>query len=115
MSIDKQYRSTYSNGSEVLMDRINANDFRANLKEWMEAARSEPVKITRKSGEAFVLVNADEFEKIQLELASLRGIALGLSDVVHGNVQDSTPESIKSAMDKARERVLGKQNKKAVG
>jgi prevent-host-death family protein len=97
------------------MDRINANDFRANLKEWMEAAREEPVKITRKTGEAFVLLNADEFEKIQLELASLRGIALGLSDVINGNVQESTAESTRSAIDKARARVLGKQNKKAVG
>lgn len=51
------------------MDRTNANDFRTNLKEWMEATRSEPVKITRKSGEAFVLLNADEFEKMQVELA----------------------------------------------
>lgn len=97
------------------MNRINANDFRANLKEWMDTASEGPVKITRKSGEAFVLLNADEFEKIQLELASLRGIALGLSDVVHGNVHDSTPESAKSAINKARERVLGKQEKKAVG
>ena len=73
------------------------------------------MKITRKSGEAFVLVNADEFEKIQLELASLRGIALGLSDVVHGNVQDASDKSLRSSIDKARERVLGKQSKKAVG
>lgn len=100
---------------EVFMDRINANDFRANLKECMEAARSEPVKIIRKTGEAFVLLNAEEFEQIQLELASLRGIALGLSDVVHGNVQEASDESLRSSIDKARERVLGKQSKKAVG
>lgn len=34
----------------------------------MEAARTEPVKITHKSGEAFVLVNADAFEKMQIDL-----------------------------------------------
>ena len=44
------------------MDRTSADQFRSNMKEWMEAARSEPVKITRKSGEAFVLLNADIFE-----------------------------------------------------
>ncbi len=97
------------------MERTSANDFRSNLKEWMESARTEPIKITRKSGESFVLLNSEEFEKIQLELASLRGIALGLSDVVNGNVQEFTEESIKSSMDKARERVFGKQIKKAVG
>lgn len=97
------------------MDRTNADDFRTNLKQWLEAARSEPVKITRKSGESFVLLNADEFEKIQIELASLRGVAKGLSDVVHGRVRKSTAGSTESAIDRAKERVLGKKNKKAVG
>ncbi len=97
------------------MDRINTNDFRANLKEWMEAARTEPIKITRKSGEAFVLLNADEFEKIQLELASLRGVTKGLSDLVQGNTRKVNAESTKSAINKAKERVFGKQKKKAVG
>ena len=97
------------------MDRTNTNDFRANLKEWMEAARTEPVKITRKSGEAFVLLNSDEFEKMQVELASLRGVAHGLSDVIHGRVRKSTNESTEIAISRAKERVLGKRPKKAVG
>jgi prevent-host-death family protein len=97
------------------MDRTNANDFRANLKEWMEAASSEPIKITRKSGDAFVLLNADIFEKMQVELASLRGIAQGLSDMAQGRVRKSTTESTSSAIDRAKTRVLGKRIKKAVG
>jgi antitoxin YefM len=97
------------------MDRTNTNDFRANLKDWMEAARKEPVKITRKSGEAFVLMNADEFEKLQVELASLRGISRGLSDVAHGRVRPSTPESTGTAIERAKSRVHGKRSKKAVG
>ena len=97
------------------MDRTNSNDFRANLKEWLEAARTEPVRITRKSGESFVLLNADEFEKMQIELAGLRGVARGLSDVVHGRVRTATPESVGAAVDRAKARVLGKRSKKAVG
>ncbi|OFZ17758.1 MAG: hypothetical protein A2Z20_02685 [Bdellovibrionales bacterium RBG_16_40_8] len=97
------------------MDRTNANDFRANLKEWMEAARKEPVKITRKSGDAFVLMNADEFEKLQVELASLRGITRGLSDVAHGRVRPSMAESTGGAIERAKARVIGKRSKKAVG
>ena len=53
------------------MDRTNADQFRSNMKEWMEIARSEPVKITRKSGESFVLINSEVFEKMQLDLARL--------------------------------------------
>lgn len=98
----------------VFMDRTNADNFRSNLKEWMEAARSEPVKITRKSGEAFVLLNAEEFEGMQVELANFRGVAQGLSDVVHGRTRKGTPKSTTSAIERAKDRVLGKK-KKAVG
>lgn len=98
------------------MDRTSANDFRANLKEWLEAARSEPVKITRKSGEAFVLVNADDFEKMQLELARLRGVTSGLMDIAQGRVTPSTEESTKGVFDRAKARALGqKKPKKAAG
>lgn len=97
------------------MERTNADDFRSNLKTWMESAREEPIKITRKTGEAFVLVNADEFEKMQIELASLRGVAQGLSDVIHGRVKKSELKSTNSAIERAKERVLGKKVKKAVG
>lgn len=100
---------------EVLMERTNTDDFRSNLKEWMESARNEPVKITRKTGEAFVLINAEEFEKIQLELASLRGVAQGLSDVISGKVNKSKKYSTDSAIEKAKNRVLNKKSKKAVG
>ena len=98
------------------MDRTNANDFRTNLKEWMEAARSEPIKITRKSGEAFVLVNADAFEKMQLELARLQGVTRGLMDVVQGRVSPSTDESTKELFARVKARALSrKKSKKAAG
>lgn len=97
------------------MDRTNTNDFRSNLKEWMEAARTEPVKITRKSGEAFILLNAVDFEKMQIELANLRGVAHGLSDAIHGRVRKATDESTKVAIERAKHRVLGKKTKRAIG
>jgi prevent-host-death family protein len=98
------------------MDRTNANDFRANLKEWMEAARSEPIKITRKSGEAFVLINADDFEKMQFDLIRLQGIAAGLSDMAHGRVRPATEESTREVLNRAKDRALAaKRSRKASG
>jgi prevent-host-death family protein len=96
------------------MEKTNANDFRSNLKAWLESAKDEPVKITRKTGDSFVLINADEFEKIQIELASLRGIAQGLSELANGRVKPSQVKSAESAIERAKERVLRKKNKKAV-
>jgi prevent-host-death family protein len=97
------------------MERTSANEFRSNLKDWMETARTEPIKITRKTGESFVLLNSDEFEKLQIELANLRGISQGLSDIVQGRTSKSTPESTNNAIERAKEKVLGKRTKKAVG
>ncbi len=97
------------------MDRTNANDFRANLKEWMETARSEPIKITRKSGEAFVLLNADEFEKMQVELAHLRGVSHGLNDLMHGHVSKATGSSTENAIRRAQEKVLSKRRRSNTG
>jgi prevent-host-death family protein len=95
------------------MQRTNTEDFRTNLKTWMEAAANEPVKITRRSGEAFVLLNADEFEKLQVELANLRGVAKGLNDVVQGRIRKSTDESASRAVSRAKTRLVGSRTKKA--
>jgi len=96
------------------MDQTNANDFRMNLKEWMETARSEPVKITRKSGEAFILLNADNFEELQMELATLRGVVKGLTDAVKGRTKPASTKSTETAIENARNKVFGKKSKKVV-
>ena len=98
------------------MDRTSADQFRSNMKEWMEAARNEPVKITRKSGEAFVLLNADIFEKMQLDLARLEGLSTSLMDVVQGRVTPATEKSTADVFARAKQRALAaKKTKKAVG
>ena len=98
------------------MDRTNAEQFRSNLKEWMEVARSEPIKITRKSGESFVLVNADTFEKMQLDLARFQGLTASLMDVTQGRVSPSSEKSTAEVFERAKKRAQSaKRNKKAVG
>lgn len=94
------------------MDRTNAEQFRANLKEWMEAARKEPVKITRKSGEAFVLLNADVFEKMQLDLARLQGLTASLVDVAQGRVSPATEKSTAEVFERAKKRALSARKSK---
>ena len=98
------------------MDRTSADQFRSNMKEWMEAARNEPVKITRKSGESFVLLNADIFEKMQLDLARLEGLTTSLMDVAQGRVTPATDKSTADVFARAKQRALAaKKTKKAVG
>lgn len=78
----------------------------------MEAARTEPVKITRKSGEAFVLVNADAFEKMQIDLARLDGLAAGLLDAAKGRTKPSSEKSTSTALARAKSRALSKGSNK---
>lgn len=55
----------------------------------------------------------DEFEKMQVELASLRGVAQGLNDVVQGRTRKATSESTATAIERAKDRVFNKRTKKA--
>lgn len=99
------------------MDRTNAEQFRSNMKEWMEAASREPIKITRRTGESFVLVNAELFEKMQLDLARFEGLTAGLVDALQGRVSPATNESTVEVFDRAKKRALNahSKSKKAVG
>ena len=98
------------------MNRTNADQFRSNMKEWMESARSEPIKITRKSGESFVLVDADTFEKMQLDLARFQGLSASLIDVTQGRVTPASEKSTAEVFERAKKRALSaKKNKKAAG
>ena len=97
------------------MEQTSADGFRATLREWMEKARQDPIRILRKNGEMFVLMTFDEFEKTQIELAELRGIAKGLSDVVQGRVKPAYPTSHSKIIEKVKQRVLAERKKRVVG
>ena len=98
------------------MDRTNADQFRANMKEWMESAQKEPIKITRKSGESFVLVKSETFEKMQIDLARLEGLTVSLVDLAQGRTSRSTTKSTAEVFEKAKKRALSaKKSKKVAG
>jgi len=56
------------------MDTISVNKFRDNLKSVVEqvVSRHEPLKVTRRAGEAFVVVSADDWEREQETLSVLQ-------------------------------------------
>lgn len=93
------------------MKRTTTDDFRTNLKDWMDEASKKPIKVTRKSGESFILVKSEEFERLQIELASLKGIAQGLSDVIHGRVHDSRENKMGEIFEKVKAKYSSKRGK----
>ena len=56
------------------MDSISVNKFRDNLKRFVEQVISEhlPLKVTRRSGEDFVVLSADDWEREQETLYVLQ-------------------------------------------
>ena len=57
-----------------LMDTISVNKFRENLKMFVEqvVSRREPLKVTRRAGEAFVVMSADDWAREQETLYVLQ-------------------------------------------
>ncbi|VAW95997.1 RelB/StbD replicon stabilization protein (antitoxin to RelE/StbE) [hydrothermal vent metagenome] len=56
------------------MDSISVNKFRDNLKNFVEQVVTEhlPLKVTRRSGEDFVILSADDWEREQETLYVLQ-------------------------------------------
>ncbi|MDM3872010.1 type II toxin-antitoxin system Phd/YefM family antitoxin [Porticoccus sp. W117] len=56
------------------METISVNKFRDNLKSFVEQAVSshEPIKVTRRAGEDFVVISAEDWEREQESLYILQ-------------------------------------------
>ena len=56
------------------MDTISVNKFRDNMKSVVEEVinRHEPLKVTRRAGDAFVVISADDWEREQETLYILQ-------------------------------------------
>lgn len=56
------------------METISVNQFRENLKNFIEKTVSEhePIKVTRRSGEDFIVISAEDWEREQESLYVLQ-------------------------------------------
>ena len=57
---------------------LSVNQFRANLKQYVDQAvdNHEPLQVTRKNGEAFVVMSLEDYEREQETLYILGNISL---------------------------------------
>jgi antitoxin YefM len=63
---------------EVAMDSVSVNQFRDNLKHFVERVVSQhiPLKVTRRNGDDFVVVSAEDWEREQETLYVLQNQSL---------------------------------------
>ena len=75
------------------MNQTNPKKLRAELKDFLDQAEAEPVRIQRRSGQSFVLMNESRYAEMQNEILSLQRRLLGMSEVVAGKVTAHEPGS----------------------
>lgn len=66
------------------MESTNPKKLRAELKDYLDLAASEPIRIQRRSGENYILMNEETYAELQNEISSLQRRLLGLSEVIDG-------------------------------
>ena len=73
------------------MRQTNPKALRAELKDYLELATKEPLRINRRSGGSFILMNEEAFQQMQTEIVSLQRRLLGMSQIVAGDGKKYTP------------------------
>jgi len=66
------------------MQSANAKKFRSELKDYMDAAVAEPVRINRRDGQSFILMSEQIYEDFRNEIQSLQRRLLGMSEIIDG-------------------------------
>ncbi len=64
------------------MQSANAKKFRTELKDYMDAAIAEPIRINRRDGQSFILMSEQVYEGFRAEISSLQRRLLGMSEIV---------------------------------
>jgi antitoxin YefM len=79
------------------MDTVSVNQFRDTLKDWVDQVISQhnPIKVTRRNGQDFVVVSAEDWEREQETLYVLQNSSLmqqiASSMVTHTQKQGYSP------------------------
>ncbi len=69
------------------MQSANTKKFRAGLKEFMDAAVGEPVRINRRDGQNFILMSEQVFDEFKNEIQSLQRRLLGMHEIIDGKAK----------------------------
>ena len=69
------------------MQSANAKKFRSELKDYMDTAVGEPVRINRRDGQSFILMSEQIYEGLRGEIQSLQRRLLGMSEIIDGKTK----------------------------
>ena len=70
------------------MENTNPKKLRAEMKDYLDLAQKEPIRIQRRSGESYILINEESYAQMQVEIMSLQRRLLSMSNILDGEVED---------------------------
>lgn len=91
------------------MENTSPKKLRAKLKDYLDLAKKEAIRIKRRSGQNYILISEEKYNELKMELTSLQKRLLGKSHVVE-KIKDKVKEKIKG---KAKTKANGKNGKAA--
>ena len=69
------------------MQITNPKKLRAELKDYLDAATNEPIRITRRDGSSYILVSENTFADMQMEIQSLQKRLLSMTQIIDGDTK----------------------------
>jgi PHD/YefM family antitoxin component YafN of YafNO toxin-antitoxin module len=70
------------------MQNTNPRQLRAELKDYLDLAKKEPIRIQRRSGDSYILLKEDKYRELQNEVVSLQRRLLGMSQILAGETEE---------------------------
>lgn len=68
------------------MESTNPKKLRAELKDYLEMASKEPIRIQRRLGESYILIDENKYAEMQTEITNLQRRLLSMSNIIDGEV-----------------------------
>jgi PHD/YefM family antitoxin component YafN of YafNO toxin-antitoxin module len=91
------------------MENTSPKELRAKLKEFLDLAKKEAVRIKRRSGQNYILISEEKYNELKLELTSLQKRLLGKNHVADEKIVE---KSKKKSKDKSSEQTKVKAKDK---
>ena len=70
------------------MQSTNPKQLRAEMKDYLDLATKEPIRIQRRAGDSFILIKENTYQNMQTEILSLQRRLLGMSETVSGETTE---------------------------
>lgn len=70
------------------MENTTPKTLRAEMKDYLDLTSQEPIRIQRRSGENYILLNEDQYSKMQLEIMSLQKRLLSIANILDDEIEE---------------------------